>query len=48
MILNDFIINEKEKNEKKIGKLQETLREAENSTTYQLLWRIINSQIYMQ
>ncbi|MBU8877766.1 NFACT family protein [Bacillus sp. FJAT-29790] len=41
-----FIINEKEKNEKKIAKLQATLREAENADIHQLNGELITSNIY--
>ncbi|MBB6443778.1 Rqc2 family fibronectin-binding protein [Bacillus benzoevorans] len=41
-----FIINEKEKNEKKIIKLQETIKEAEEAQKYQLFGELVTANIY--
>jgi len=44
--LERFIINEKEKNEKKIEKLEATLAEAENADIHQLYGELITANIY--
>ncbi|MBG9589267.1 Rqc2 family fibronectin-binding protein [Cytobacillus firmus] len=44
--LERFIINEKEKNEKKIEKLKSTLHEAENADKHQLYGELITANIY--
>ncbi|QED47481.1 Rqc2 family fibronectin-binding protein [Cytobacillus dafuensis] len=44
--LERFIINEKEKNEKKINKLYTTLKEAENADIHQLYGELITANIY--
>lgn len=44
--LERFIINEKEKNEKKIEKLKRTLHEAENADKHQLYGELITANIY--
>jgi predicted ribosome quality control (RQC) complex YloA/Tae2 family protein len=41
-----FIINEKEKNEKKIIKLKETIKEAEEAQKYQLFGELLTANIY--
>jgi predicted ribosome quality control (RQC) complex YloA/Tae2 family protein len=41
-----FIINEKEKNEKKITKLRETIIEAEEAQKYQLFGELLTANIY--
>lgn len=42
-----FIIQEKEKNERKIGKLQETLSEAKNKDQYQLFGELITANMHL-
>jgi predicted ribosome quality control (RQC) complex YloA/Tae2 family protein len=44
--LERFLINEKEKNEKKILKLQNTLKEAKDADKYQLFGELITANIY--
>ncbi|UII57358.1 NFACT family protein [Cytobacillus spongiae] len=44
--LERFLINEKEKNEKKILKLQNTLKEAKDANKYQLFGELITANIY--
>ncbi|MBN8199524.1 Rqc2 family fibronectin-binding protein [Bacillus sp. NTK034] len=44
--LERFIVNEKEKNEKKIEKLKKTLHEAENADKHQLYGELITANIY--
>ncbi|GLB61263.1 Rqc2 family fibronectin-binding protein [Cytobacillus sp. NCCP-133] len=44
--LERFIVNEKEKNEKKIEKLKRTLKEAENADKHQLFGELITANIY--
>ncbi|CAM3413877.1 Rqc2 family fibronectin-binding protein [Cytobacillus oceanisediminis] len=44
--LERFIVNEKEKNEKKIEKLKRTLKEAENADRHQLFGELITANIY--
>ncbi|MDQ0270298.1 Rqc2 family fibronectin-binding protein [Cytobacillus purgationiresistens] len=44
--LERYIINEKEKNEKKIVKLQATLKEAEQANAHQLFGELITANIY--
>ncbi|MDK7664989.1 Rqc2 family fibronectin-binding protein [Cytobacillus oceanisediminis] len=44
--LERFIVNEKEKNEKKIEKLKRTLHEAENADKHQLYGELITANIY--
>lgn len=44
--LERFIMNEKEKNVKKIKKLQATLRDAKNAETYQLYGELLTANIY--
>ncbi|MCM3178312.1 NFACT RNA binding domain-containing protein [Cytobacillus horneckiae] len=44
--LERFIMNEKEKNEKKIKKLEATLKEAENADIHQLYGELITANIY--
>lgn len=41
-----FIINEKEKNEKKIIKLQETIKEAQEAQKYQLFGELLTANIF--
>lgn len=41
-----FIINEKEKNEKKIVKLKETIKEAEEAQKYQLFGELLTANLY--
>lgn len=45
--LTRFIVNEKEKNLKKITKLQETLKKAEKSEQYRLFGELLTAHIYM-
>ena len=42
-----FIINEKEKNEKKITKLHETIKEAQDAQKFQLFGELLTANIYM-
>ncbi len=44
--LERFILNEKEKNEKKIKKLQATITEAENANQYQLFGELLTANLY--
>lgn len=44
--LERFIINEKEKNEKKIKKLLATVKEAENADKYQLYGELLTANLY--
>lgn len=44
--LERFIINEKEKNEKKIKKLLATVKEAENADQYQLFGELLTANMY--
>ncbi len=44
--LERFIVNEKEKNAKKIGKLQDTLRESEQGEIFQLYGELLTANIY--
>lgn len=44
--LERFIVNEKGKNEKKIEKLQKTLKEAENADRHQLFGELITANMY--
>jgi predicted ribosome quality control (RQC) complex YloA/Tae2 family protein len=44
--LERFIINEKEKNEKKMKKLQETVKEAGNADKYQLYGELLTANLY--
>ncbi|MCA1040708.1 NFACT family protein [Bacillus infantis] len=44
--LERFIINEKEKNEKKIEKLEKTLEEARNADQYQLSGELLTANLY--
>lgn len=44
--LERYIINEKEKNEKKIAKLEATLKEAKNANIHQLYGELITANIY--
>lgn len=44
--LERFIMNEKEKNEKKINKLHSTLSDAKNADKYQLFGELITANIY--
>lgn len=44
--LERYIINEKEKNEKKIAKLEATLKEAQNANIHQLYGELITANIY--
>lgn len=41
-----FIINEREKNEKKIGKLETTIAEAERANEYQLYGELLTANLY--
>ena len=41
-----LILNEKEKNEKKIVKLQETLKEANEARKYQLYGELLTANLY--
>ena len=41
-----FIVNEKEKNEKKIAKLQTTLKEANEAQTFQLYGELLTANLY--
>lgn len=44
--LERFILNEKDKNEKKIKKLQATMKEAKNADQYQLYGELLTANIY--
>lgn len=44
--LERFILNEKEKNAKKIGKLQDTLQESHKGETFQLYGELLTANIY--
>ncbi|PKG25227.1 Rqc2 family fibronectin-binding protein [Niallia nealsonii] len=44
--LERFIVNERDKNEKKIKKLKRSLQEAENAEQYQLLGELLTANIY--
>lgn len=44
--LERFILNEKEKNEKKIKKLEATINEAKNATQYQLYGELLTANLY--
>lgn len=44
--LERFIVNEREKNEKKIKKLQATLTEAKNADKYQLFGELLTANLY--
>lgn len=44
--LERFILNEKDKNEKKIKKLQATLNEAKNASQYQLYGELLTANLY--
>lgn len=41
-----FIVNEKEKNEKKIGKLEATINEAERASEYQLFGELLTANLF--
>ncbi|NMD69445.1 fibronectin/fibrinogen-binding protein [Bacillus sp. DNRA2] len=41
-----FIVNEKEKNEKKIGKLEATINEAERASEYQLYGELLTANLF--
>jgi predicted ribosome quality control (RQC) complex YloA/Tae2 family protein len=45
--LERFIRNEKEKNEKKIGKLQRTLKDAEKAEQFQLFGELLTANMYI-
>ncbi len=45
--LERFILNEKEKNEKKIVKLEKTLKEAEKADKYQRFGELLTANLYM-
>jgi len=44
--LERFIVNERDKNEKKIKKLQRSLQEAENAEQYQLLGELLTANLF--
>ena len=44
--LERFVMNEKKKNENKIKKLEKTLEQSENATTYQLYGELLTANLY--